>query len=150
MSKPAPRRFCTCPKTWKQVGHNDHHTICIQSAKCKFCTMEKTLCKRMRICPGVTQRENPRQKEADQGARFIIFIKLVNMIVRNLGQINALKDQTRNSCEKESCIRRASNCEKQYDVMKLVQTPSSADISSAETCLYKTQRVYYDMKSLLS
>ena len=105
----------------------------------------------MKMCPGVTQRENPRQTEADARARYIIFSKLVNMTVRILGQINALKDQTRNSCEKESCIRRASNCEKQYDVMKLVQTPSSADISSAETCLYKTQRVYYDMmKSLLS
>ena len=140
-------KFCLKNKSCsQQLGH---HASCLMNTRCPFCTMDRNLCRRTGVCKPAMTKPNPRQTEADNRAIYLIYENLLSSLRKFFKEVDALKVQMPESDNQESLMKRVTNCKSQYDSISSVQNPSASTIQSAETCLCRLQRVYYDMKSVV-
>jgi hypothetical protein len=149
LKEPSGFNRCTCPEKYKIDGRIDHHPICVCSNRCRFCIRPKRNCEIIGICKGSNHRKNPKQNEVDQIARNDVFNNQKNIIMQYVFNIKEKYKVIPPSPEKDVLIRRAFICGNQYDAIKTLKNPSASDIESADKCLYKLRRVYFDMKSMV-
>jgi hypothetical protein len=140
-------KLCTCPDTWGPF--EGHHQYCIRAPKCFVCQMSQHMCKILGICKGGRFKHKLKKLDADQKVFSELYRNLKAAIQRMFQQIAALSPQIPESDKKMSSCKKAWDCRKQYEEMKLLQNPSAANVDSAEKCLYKLKCVYTDLKSML-
>ena len=139
--------LCNCPKNWNPRLRG-HYQSCIRNPTCFFCQMKKDMCKRLGMCKGGSFKANPRKTYAEQQIRDGIHQNLKASLQRLFQQIAPINQQIPSSDKKKACIRRALDCRRQYETMKLLQNASAADIDSAEKCLCRLKCVYFDLKTM--
>jgi hypothetical protein len=140
-------KLCSCPKTWNWRLHG-HHPSCVRDSKCFFCQMTKDMCKRLGICKGVSFKENPKRANAEEKVYEDIHQNVMATLQRLFQQVATLIPQIPESDKKKACFKRVCVCRSQYEAMKLLQNISSANVDSAEKCLYKLKCVFFDMKTM--
>jgi hypothetical protein len=140
-------KLCNCPKTW-EFNKKGHHVSCIRSTTCFFCQMSRQMCERLGICKRGSFKKNPRNVEAEKKINGDIHRNVMSSLQRLFQQIPPLLRQIPDSDKKKSCFKRLLDCRSQYEAMKLLQNISSANVDSAEKCLYKLKCVYFDMKTM--
>ena len=143
-------RLCNCPSLpkWDLIKQG-HHVSCIRYSKCIFCQMSKKICKLLGICKSGSFSKNPRNVEAEKKINGDIYRNVLATLQRLFQQVATLIQQIPESDKKKSSCKRAMDCRKQYEEMKLVQNPSAVNVDSAEKCLYRLKCVYTDLKSML-
>jgi hypothetical protein len=141
-------KLCSCPENWNWRLHG-HHPSCVRDSTCFFCQMKKDMCNRLRICKGGSFKDNLKRANVEEKVYEDIFQNLMATLQRLFQQVATLIPQIPESDKKKSSCKKAMDCRKQYEEMKLVQNPSAANVDSAEKCLYKLKCVYTDLKSML-
>ena len=141
--------LCTCHKIWRKFNLH-HHASCVRNTKCFFCSMDKKMCERLRVCQG--SKFKPNQVRIDGKKQDCLHIKdeVLKYVVRFFPPISAKMNQLADSEKKDFYNRKISDLKSQYDTLLPLQNVSQANIDSAENLLCRVRRVYIDIKNLIN
>ena len=140
-------KLCTCHNTWP---YPYHHPSCVRNPKCFFCSMDKKMCERLRICQG--SKFKPNQVRIDGKKRDCLRIKdeILKYVGRFFPPISAKLNQLTDSEKKDFYNRKISELKSEYDALLPMQNVSQSNIDAAETLLCRVRRVYLDIKNLIA
>ena len=140
--------LCTCPKKWR-VFNFHHHPSCVRNPQCFFCSMNKKMCDRLRVCQGSKFKTN--QVRIDGKKQDCLHIKdeVLKYVGRFFPPISAKLNQLSQYEKKDFYIRIINDLKSQYEALLPIQNVSQANIDSVENLLCRVRRVYIDIKNLI-
>jgi hypothetical protein len=141
--------LCTCPEKWR-ISNLTHHISCVRNPKCFFCSMDKKMCERLRVCQG--SKFKPNQVRIDGKKRDCLQIKdeVLKYVGRFFPPISAKLNKLTDSEKRDFYNRKISDLKSQYDALLPIQNVSQSNIDAAETLLCRVRRVYLDIKNLIA
>jgi len=140
--------LCTCHKTWRKFNSH-HHPSCVRNPKCFFCSMDKKMCERLRICQG--SKFKPSQARIDGKEKDCLKIKddVLKYVGRFFPPISVKLNLLADPEKKQFYNHKISDLKSQYDALLPLQNVSQANIDEAENLLCRVRRTYIDIKNLV-